>query len=47
GEDLTFWVTDDKNKIPVIISAKILVGYVKAYLTSAKNLRYKITSKVE
>ncbi len=47
GEDLTVWATDDKNKIPVIVSAKILVGYVKAYLTSAKNLRYKITSKLE
>lgn len=47
GEDLTVWVTDDKNKIPVIVSAKILVGYVKAYLTSVKNLRYKITSKIE
>src|SRR6056297_182064 len=29
GENLTVWVTDDKNKIPISIKAKILVGSVK------------------
>jgi len=39
GEDLIVWVTDDKNKIPVMAEAKILVGSVKAYLTSSEGLK--------
>lgn len=39
GEDLTVWVTDDKNHIPVLVEAKILVGSVKAVLTGATGLR--------
>ncbi|MBN2486138.1 MAG: DUF3108 domain-containing protein [Bacteroidales bacterium] len=39
GEDLIVWVTDDKNRVPVLIDAKILVGSVKAYLKEAKGLR--------
>jgi hypothetical protein len=38
-EDVVVWVTDDENKIPVCIEAKILVGSVKAYLKQAKGLR--------
>jgi hypothetical protein len=38
GEDLYAWVTDDKNKIPILVEAKILVGSVKAYLRSAQEL---------
>ncbi len=40
GEDMVVWVTNDKNKIPVLVEAKILVGSVKAYLKNAKGLRY-------
>jgi hypothetical protein len=38
-EDVLVWVTDDQNKIPVYIEAKIIVGTVKAYLKDYKNLR--------
>ena len=44
GEDLTVWVTDDKNRIPVLVEAKILVGSVKAVITGATG--YKYPSKV-
>lgn len=30
GEDMTVWVTDDKNRVPVIIEAKVIIGSVKA-----------------
>lgn len=40
GEHLTVWVTDDKNRIPVMVKAKILVGSVKAVLQSTHNLKY-------
>jgi hypothetical protein len=40
GEHLTVWVTDDKNRIPVMVKAKILVGSVKAVLKSTRNLKH-------
>jgi hypothetical protein len=39
GEDMTLWVTDDENKIPVLVEAKILIGSVKAYLNTEEGLR--------
>jgi hypothetical protein len=39
-EDAIIWVTDDKNKIPVMVEAQILVGSVKAILTDAKGLKH-------
>jgi len=38
-EDAVIWVTDDENKIPVIVEAQILVGSVKAILNDAKGLK--------
>ena len=38
GEDALVWVTDDANKIPVLIEAQILVGSVKAVLNEAIGL---------
>jgi len=40
GEDLFVWVTDDRNKIPILVEAKILVGSVKAYFTKGENLKF-------
>ncbi len=47
GEDLFVWITDDRNKIPILVEAKILVGSVKAVFTGAKNLAFPITSLVK
>jgi hypothetical protein len=38
GEDLYVWVTDDKNRIPVLVNAKIQIGSVKAYLVGTEGL---------
>lgn len=46
-EDVLVWVTDDENKVPVYIEAKIIVGTVKAYLKSAKGLKNPVTSLVK
>ena len=43
-EDVLVWVTDDENRIPVYIEAKILVGTVKAYLKDVKGVRNPLTS---
>lgn len=40
GEDVTVWVTDNKNKVPILVEAKILVGTIKAYSTNNEGLRY-------
>jgi len=47
GEDVTCWVSDDENKIPVLIEANVLVGTVKAYLINYKNLKYKFNANVK
>lgn len=39
-EDAFIWITDDENKVPVIVEAQIIVGSVKAILTDAKGLKY-------
>ena len=41
GEDLLVWVSDDKNKIPIMVEAKILIGSVKAYLTDYEGLKFE------
>ena len=46
GEDMTVWVTDDANRIPIIVEAKILIGSVKAVFVNAENTRYPITAEV-
>jgi hypothetical protein len=43
-EDVVVWVTDDDNRIPVYIEAKIIVGTVKAYLKETHGLRNPISS---
>ena len=45
-EDLSVWITDDKNHIPLRAQAKILVGSVKMDITGYKNLANPV-SKVE
>ena len=45
-EDVLIWVTDDENKIPVYIEAKIIVGTIKAYLKETRGLKNPVTSLV-
>jgi len=40
GESMNIYVTNDKNRIPIYIEAEIVVGSVKAYIKSMKNLKY-------
>jgi len=42
GEHMNVWVTDDKNKIPVLVEAKILVGSIKAYLDTYEGTRFPL-----
>ncbi len=47
GEDMTVWVTDDMNRIPIVVEAKIMIGSVKAVFVGAEGLRHPITAEVE
>lgn len=46
GEDLYVWATDDENKMPVLVEAKILIGSVKAYIYAYKGLKYPVKAKL-
>jgi hypothetical protein len=37
-EDVQFWVTNDKNRIPVLVKAKIPVGTIKMHLVEWRGL---------
>jgi hypothetical protein len=42
-EDLTVWITDDKNKIPLLAKTKILVGSIKMELHTYEGLQAPIS----
>jgi len=44
-ESLTVWVSDDKNKIPLLIKAKLMVGSLKASLIEYRGLKYPLNIK--
>ncbi len=46
GEDMTVWVTDDKNRIPIIVEAKILIGSVKAMFVKAEGLKHPMEAEI-
>ncbi len=43
---MDIYVTDDKNRLPLLIESPISVGKIKAVLKSYKGLKYDLTSKV-
>jgi hypothetical protein len=44
GEQMTVWVTDDDNHIPVRIESPIVVGKVKIDMMEYENIRHPLTS---
>ncbi len=47
GNRMHVWVTDDANKMPLLIESPLAVGTAKALLKSYGGLRNKCTSKVK
>jgi len=45
-EDMIIYVSDDENHIPLLIEAKIKVGYIKAILAEAKNTKTPMRSLI-
>ncbi len=47
GDDLFIWVTDDDNRVPVMIEAELRVGSIKAVLKSYDGLRHPMSARVD
>ena len=44
---IEIWMSNDKNRIPIKIRAKLRIGAVEVYLNSWKNLKYPLTSEIK
>ncbi len=47
GENMTVWITDDANHIPVRIESPLVVGKIKVDLMSHENLRHPLKSLIK
>jgi hypothetical protein len=45
GEEMMVYVSDDKNRIPLLIESPVSVGSIKAVLKSYKGLKHEMTAK--
>ena len=46
GDHMSIWVSDDRNKIPLMIESPVSVGSIKAVLKSHSGLKYPFESKI-
>jgi hypothetical protein len=44
---MTLWISDDKNKIPIMLQSGIIVGTVKMELINYSGLKSPLTSKIK
>ncbi len=44
---MTLWISDDENKIPVLLESEIIIGSVKFELSGYKGLRNEFRAKLE
>ena len=44
GEFMKIYITDDLNRIPIYIEAEILIGSVKGYIKSIKNIKHPLST---
>jgi hypothetical protein len=46
GENMTVWVSDDPNHIPIRVESPIIVGSIKVDLMQYRGLRYPLSSLI-
>ncbi|MHC1780388.1 MAG: DUF3108 domain-containing protein [Bacteroidales bacterium] len=46
-EELTIWVSDDENKVPLYFETPIVVGRVSGRLSHYENLKFPLKSKIK
>jgi hypothetical protein len=44
---MTLWITDDENKLPILVKSAVIVGSVKMELIKYSNLRNPIEAKLD
>lgn len=47
GDVLKIWISDDKNRIPLLVESPIKVGYVKAILKTADKTRFPLQKSIQ
>lgn len=47
GTEFFIWITNDENKIPVMLASPVRVGEVRAYLRHYKGLKHPLTSQIK
>jgi hypothetical protein len=47
GDEMIVWVSDDKNRIPLLVETPILVGSIKAKVQVIKNNKYPLSSLIK
>ncbi len=46
GDKMTLWISDDANKLPLLIESPVSVGSVKAVLKSYTGLKHKLDAEI-
>ncbi len=47
GQQMNVWVSDDKNRIPLMIESPVSVGSLKVVLKNYEGLKFDLSSKIE
>ncbi|MBQ9137478.1 MAG: DUF3108 domain-containing protein [Alistipes sp.] len=47
GSEFFIWISDDRNKFPVMLESPIRVGSIRAYISDFKGLKYPLECKIE
>ena len=46
-EDMTIWISDDRNRLPVYFEAPLIVGVASGRMTGCEGLKYPFTALIE
>lgn len=47
GTEFFIWISNDENKIPLMLASPVRVGEIRAYIRRYEGLRYPLSSKLE
>lgn len=47
GVEFFIWISDDRNRVPLMLSSPIRVGSVRAYISSLRGLKYPLDCRVK